>query len=192
MFRRKKDSSEGEASGEAEGSAESTPPLKPFSRRGAHVPKHPPAASFRAKSPRRPVDIPGSRRTERGVPEPAEGKKLIVGREISLQGEITACEKLVVEGRVEATLTEGRSIEIAESGFFKGTVEIEEAQISGRFEGDLSVRQRLAIHAGGKVTGKVRYGTIEIEAGGEISGDVDSLAEPGHEKPQPSAPDEVM
>ena len=35
---------------------------------------------------------------------PKETKKLVVGREISLNGEITACDTLVVEGRVEATL----------------------------------------------------------------------------------------
>ena len=31
-----------------------------------------------------------------------EGKKLIVGRDIILSGRITSCDKLVVEGRVEA------------------------------------------------------------------------------------------
>ncbi|MEC8006392.1 MAG: hypothetical protein VX183_04295, partial [Pseudomonadota bacterium] len=35
---------------------------------------------------------------------PKETKKLVVGREISLSGAITACDTLVVEGRVEATL----------------------------------------------------------------------------------------
>ncbi|MBI4185008.1 MAG: polymer-forming cytoskeletal protein [Proteobacteria bacterium] len=179
MFRRKKDTGETEPAGpgEAAGEAENTPPLKPFSRRGAHVPKHPPATAFRADLPRRTVEIPGGRRSDRGTGEATEGKKLIVGREISLQGEITACEKLVVEGRVEATLTHGRSIEIAESGFFKGEVVIDEADVSGRFEGELTARTRLTVRAGGRICGKIRYGTLEIEAGGQISGDVDMISE---------------
>jgi cytoskeletal protein CcmA (bactofilin family) len=103
---------------------------------------------------------------------PAESKKLIVGREIVLSGQITSCERLVVEGRVEASLTETRMIEIAESGHFKGSAEIESADIAGRYEGTLTVRERLFIRSTGKVNGKVTYGQIEIEPGGEIAGEI--------------------
>ncbi len=50
----------------------------------------------------------------------------------------------------------------------------------GRFEGTLNVRRRLLIRATGKVTGNVRYGQIEIECGGQISGDIQAqpMAEP--------------
>jgi cytoskeletal protein CcmA (bactofilin family) len=102
----------------------------------------------------------------------AETRKLIVGREISLSGEITACDRLVVEGSVEANLANCRDIDIAESGLFKGSASIDDAEVRGRFEGTLDVRRRLLIRATGKVTGKVRYGQIEIECGGQISGDV--------------------
>jgi cytoskeletal protein CcmA (bactofilin family) len=102
----------------------------------------------------------------------AETRKLIVGREISLSGEITACDRLVVEGSVEANLANCRDIDIAESGLFKGSASIDDAEVRGRFEGTLNVRRRLLIRASGKVTGNVRYGQIEIECGGQISGDV--------------------
>ena len=107
-----------------------------------------------------------------GGEAPAESKKLIVGRDIVLSGQITSCERLVVEGRVEASLSESRVIEIAETGHFKGTAEIESADIAGRFEGTLSVRERLFIRSTGKLSGKITYGQIEIEPGGEISGEV--------------------
>lgn len=103
---------------------------------------------------------------------PTESKKLIVGREIVLSGQITSCDRLVVEGRVEASLTETRAIEIAETGHFKGSAEIESAEIAGRYEGTLTVRERLFIRSTGKVNGKVTYGQIEIEPGGEIAGEV--------------------
>ena len=99
-------------------------------------------------------------------------RKLIVGREISLSGEITSCDRLVVEGSVEANLANCRDIDIAESGLFKGSASIDDAEIRGRFEGTLTVRKRLLIRATGKVTGTVRYGQIEIECGGQISGDI--------------------
>jgi cytoskeletal protein CcmA (bactofilin family) len=34
------------------------------------------------------------------------------------------------------------------------------------------------IHASGRVAGKIRYGNIKIEEGGEISGDVGSIGTP--------------
>jgi cytoskeletal protein CcmA (bactofilin family) len=114
------------------------------------------------------------------VKREAETRKLIVGREISLSGEITACDRLVVEGSVEANLANCRDIDIAESGLFKGSASIEEAEIRGRFEGTLHVKNRLMIRATGRVIGTVRYGQIEIECGGQISGDVQ--AQPGSDK----------
>jgi len=117
---------------------------------------------------------------QRAQPEPQpqqeeEGSKLIVGRNIQLKGEITACDTLVVEGRVEASMN-SRIIEIAEAGLFSGNAEVERAGIHGRFEGMLTVNGRLSIHSSGKVTGTIRYGEIVIEPGGEISGDVQLIS----------------
>jgi cytoskeletal protein CcmA (bactofilin family) len=134
---------------------------------------------------------PSARRTEGLAPiiatprRDAETRRLIVGREISLTGEITSCERLVVEGSVEANLNNCREIEIAETGLMKGTAAIEEAEIRGRYEGSLTVRKRLYVRASGKVTGTVRYGQLEVECGGQISGDVQ--AQPGAEdEPRPA------
>jgi cytoskeletal protein CcmA (bactofilin family) len=97
---------------------------------------------------------------------------LSVGRGITLSGELTSCDKLVIEGSVEAKLTNCRIIEIGESGLFKGSTTIDEAEVRGRFEGDLVVRNRLLIKATGRVSGTIRYGQIEIECGGQILGDI--------------------
>jgi cytoskeletal protein CcmA (bactofilin family) len=107
------------------------------------------------------------------------GKRLIVGQGISLSGEITACDRLVVDGSVQVTLNQTRAIEITESGrFTNGKAEVEEAEISGVYEGDLTVRNRLLIRSTGQVKGTVRYGEIEVERGGRISGTI-SMIEPG-------------
>jgi cytoskeletal protein CcmA (bactofilin family) len=116
---------------------------------------------------RRPGDAMTAARRNDG-----ELRKLTVGREITMSGEITSCDMLVIEGSVEANLTNCRDIDIAESGLFKGSAAIEEAEIRGRFEGNLTVRKRLLIRASGRVSGTIRYGQIEIECGGQISGDI--------------------
>ena len=104
-----------------------------------------------------------------------EGNKLIVGPNIKLQGaEITNCDILVVEGRVEAAMN-SKQIRIAEGGVFVGKAEIDVAEIGGLFDGELTVRDHVVIRATGQVKGTIRYGTITIEQGGVISGDVGVL-----------------
>ena len=46
----------------------------------------------------------------------------------------------------------------------------------GRFDGDMIARERLIIHATGRVTGNIRYGEIQIEKGGKIAGAIEVLA----------------
>ena len=130
----------------------------------------------------RTIDIPNAppRRTAEGAdpdPSSATGAKLIVGRSIQLRGEIAACDVLVVEGQVEASMA-SRVIEIAEGGVFKGTAEVETAEIRGRFDGNLTASKVLRIYATGEVRGRVRYGSLEVATGGEIAGDIGIVGTP--------------
>lgn len=130
-------------------------------------------------------DIPGfsspvaqaAERTNESVQTEPEGSKLIVGKDIHLRGEITSCDVLVVEGKVEASMN-SRYIAIADTGVFEGDCEIDTADISGRFDGNLTVRERLIVRETGRVTGTIRYGEIQIEAGGVIAGDVQVTGTP--------------
>ena len=136
---------------------------------------NPPAAVPAGQLPSAPAQSAFPAPTPTRVPE-GKGSKLIVGPDIKLKGvEITDCDTLVVEGRVEASM-DSRVIQIAEQGMFQGTAGIDVAEIHGRFEGELTARKQLVIHATGKVSGKIRYGKLTIEEGGELSGEVGTLA----------------
>ncbi len=101
------------------------------------------------------------------------GSKLTVGPNIKLKGvEITDCDTLVVEGTVEATM-DSRVIHIAEQGAFRGSAEIDIAEIHGQFDGTLTVREKLVIFGSGRVSGKIRYGKVVIEEGGQLSGEIE-------------------
>jgi cytoskeletal protein CcmA (bactofilin family) len=106
----------------------------------------------------------------------ANRRVLTVGNDILLKGEIATCDRLVIEGRVEAKLSEVHTVEIAECGSFKGTAEVEDAEISGVFEGDLIVRNRLVVYGSGEVRGNISYGEIEIERGGRLTGQIKTVA----------------
>jgi cytoskeletal protein CcmA (bactofilin family) len=131
------------------------------------------------------VDLAAPATTSSTAPE--GGSKLTVGPNIKLKGvEITDCDTLVVEGLVEATM-DSRVIQIAQQGEFKGSAEIDIAEIRGVFDGNLTVRQKLVIYATGKVTGKIRYGKVVIEEGGQLSGDIECSASSGAKYPASSS-----
>lgn len=112
------------------------------------------------------------------VSQDSPGSKLTVGPNIKLKGvEITDCDTLVVEGTVEATM-DSRVIQIAEQGAFHGTAEIDIAEIHGVFDGTLTVREKLVIYGTGKVSGKIRYGKVVIEEGGELTGQIEAGSSP--------------
>jgi cytoskeletal protein CcmA (bactofilin family) len=101
--------------------------------------------------------------------------KLVVGPQIKIKGvEISDCDTLVVEGRIEATL-DSRVLEITEHGVFQGTIAVDNAEVHGRFEGELTVRKQLIIHATGRVSGKIRYAKIKVEEGAELTGEMQML-----------------
>lgn len=126
-----------------------------------------------ASSSAQPFSAPAATPAPATPAAPESGAKLTVGPNIKLKGvEITDCDTLVVEGTVEATMN-SRVIQIAEQGAFRGAAEIDIAEIRGEFSGTLTARHKLVIHGTGKVSGKVRYGKLVIEEGGQLSGEVE-------------------
>ncbi len=122
--------------------------------------------------------VPGSRHGDPRSPVQSgksEGRKLVVGRDISLSGEINACETLIVDGQVEADLKDCEVLRISAPGLFKGTAVVDQADISGRFEGELTVRGRLVLRATGRIAGQLRYNDMEVERGGKIGGTLEEL-----------------
>ena len=142
----------------------------------------PPAANSSSATPAivpanaRPASPPSAPEAAPKVEE-AGGSKLIVGPNIKLKGvEIDDCDTLVVEGRVEATMN-SRAIQIAEHGAFSGKVDIDVAEIRGTFNGEMTARKRLVIHGTGRVSGKIRYGKVLVQEGGELTGEIAALGD---------------
>ena len=105
----------------------------------------------------------------------SEGKTLTVGRDIALSGSINSCERLIVEGSVEADLTDAIALEIAAGGRFRGTAEVDEADIAGTIDGTLLARKKLTVRSTGMIKGTVRYAKLSVELGGRIDGAIEPL-----------------
>jgi cytoskeletal protein CcmA (bactofilin family) len=102
----------------------------------------------------------------------ADVRTLIIGLGVSVKGEITSCNRLIVEGKIEAKLADCPNVIIKEGGVFNGESTTEDADVQGLFDGNLVVRKRLLVRATGRVSGKISYGEIEIERGGKICGEI--------------------
>jgi len=101
--------------------------------------------------------------------------RLTIPPAVTISGEIRQAEELTIEGRLEADIHGTRTLEIAESGSFVGNAEVELADIQGRVDGNLTITKQLIIRSSGRVTGRVRYRDLYIEAGGRLAGQVDAL-----------------
>jgi cytoskeletal protein CcmA (bactofilin family) len=157
------------------GSSAAARPAAATSEPAKPAPVAPTAPSFRSPAPTASAPRGQSEKLHSGA-TPTQGRSnrrvLTLGPEIAVKGEVSKCDRLVIEGNMDATVTDVDTIELNESGTFKGSAKVEYAEISGLFEGDLMVKNRLVIYSTGKVRGKITYGEIEIERGGELTGEI--------------------
>jgi cytoskeletal protein CcmA (bactofilin family) len=164
------------------------PPFRPAPPKEAQSMARPPFST----APTGPAAVPPVGGPRPGMPgprpaavrEPGERRTLIVGRGISVQGTVQDAERLVVEGTVEASMIHATELAIAPGGVFKGEVEVEDAEIAGTIDGTLTVRSALIVRASGKVMGKARCRRLQVEDGGQITGQIEMLTD----QPRTDAP----
>ncbi len=95
----------------------------------------------------------------------SQAANLHVGRGLKLEGKIQSCDSLVIEGDVQATIESG-TLTISETGDVRGEATVDAAEINGKFDGTLTVKNCLTINSSGRVTGTVHYGELKVEQGG--------------------------
>lgn len=189
MFRRKEDEEAVENSSETVAVIDTSAPVAPAAVAAMPVMQQQPVPTFRPVAPQpasassgvrtvsQPMMATPSSHHTLGARTAANKRVLSVGPDIQLKGEVASCDRLVIEGVVDAMIRDVHTLELAESGALKGTAEVEDAEISGAFEGDLVVRGKLTVHSSGRVRGNVTYGEIEIHRGGQISGNIRTVAD---------------
>ena len=131
------------------------------------------------------VGVPA--RPQQTSPMTSDRRTLTVGKGISVQGTLTDCERLVVEGTVESDMLQAAELAIGPTGVFRGEVQVEDAEIGGLFDGTLTARGNLVIRATGKVNGIARCKRLTVEDGGQLTGRMEMLTE-GAVPTAPAAP----
>lgn len=98
-----------------------------------------------------------------------------VGVNVSFEGKIRGCAMLFVEGDTDAKVTDCAALVVGETGTFRGSAQVSSAEIAGQVSGTVVCTGRLILRATGRIKGKVRYGTLEIETGADLGGNISAL-----------------
>lgn len=118
--------------------------------------------------------------TKTGSADQSSGGDLVIGPGVQFSGRIRACERLIVGGEVDAEFP-GARLEVREGGQYRGEARVRSAEIHGTLEGTVRVEGSLVLGPTAKVSGVIRYDTLEIAAGAELRGDVDRVdSDAGH------------
>jgi cytoskeletal protein CcmA (bactofilin family) len=98
----------------------------------------------------------------------------LVGKNVSVQGDISFFGGLHIDGRVigsvRAPADADASLSVSEEGVIEGSVVARNVVLNGRVNGDIMASGRVILGAKARVRGDVHYGAIEMAQGAEISG----------------------
>lgn len=109
-------------------------------------------------------------------PAPAGGteKSTMIGRGISISGDVKADSNLRVEGLIEGhNVQSSHEVEIAESGRVVANVSAKVVRIAGEVTGDISGSEKVMISRSGKVQGNIVAPRVQLEDGALFRGSID-------------------
>ncbi len=85
-------------------------------------------------------------------------------------GTIIADSDIRIDGTVEGDLQCSGKVVIGEKGFIKGTINCQNAEILGKMDGKIDVKQTLALRATSNLHGEVRTQTLIVEPNAQFNG----------------------
>src|SRR5213082_1106908 len=109
-----------------------------------------------------------------------------IGGSVVIKGEISGCESLFIEGRIEGTVdfTDHR-VTIGRDGIVAANITAREVVILGKVQGNIQCSDRLDIRSEGSLTGDVITQRISVEDGAVLKGGVEvRSSEQKSQKPQ--------
>ena len=113
-----------------------------------------------------------------------DANRLYIGEGVTIKGEISVPDTLVVCGVLEGDVTVGNLV-VGETGAIKGRITVaENAEISGKVFEKLDVKCLLILRSTGRVDGNISYGLLQIEQGASIAGGLSSTDYRPEQKPQ--------
>jgi len=97
----------------------------------------------------------------------------VIGSSITIEGEITSDEAIVVQGSVKGKLSSQQAVFVENSAAVEADVDAEAVEISGVMTGNIDAKSRVELKAEGKMIGDVKSPRILIADGALFKGSID-------------------
>ena len=97
---------------------------------------------------------------------------LIIGDCATINGTIQEKNQIIIQGSVDGDVT-CKELIVGKSGNLKGNIKTESLSVEGTVEGELNVKGLLKLMSSGSVSGKITYGSLQINEGGKLTGEID-------------------
>jgi cytoskeletal protein CcmA (bactofilin family) len=107
--------------------------------------------------------------TEKKEKQPQVLERNIIGKNTSIVGDVISEGDFRIEGKVEGTIKTAGRVVIGESGSVSGKVECNNADIEGKFSGELFVNNLLTLKATATISGDVVISKLSVEPGAEFN-----------------------
>jgi cytoskeletal protein CcmA (bactofilin family) len=97
----------------------------------------------------------------------------VIGPGLSIDGELTSQEEVVVQGTLRGTLTSQDAVSVGAGGVVEADVQAASLSVAGNLTGNVNANERVDIQAGGRLIGDVRAARLTIADGASFKGNVD-------------------
>ena len=97
----------------------------------------------------------------------------VIGSGITIEGELTSDEEVVIEGNIKGMLNTSDRITISPDASVEADITASTISIAGKITGNVNAGDRVELQAGGKLIGDVKAARITIADGASFKGNVD-------------------
>jgi len=104
--------------------------------------------------------------------EPIKLSSLIIGEGATIKGEIKEENEITIQGNVDGDI-ECKDLIVGKTGSVKGKIKADTLYVEGSIEGEINVRELLKLMSSSYISGKISYGSIQINEGGKLIGELE-------------------
>jgi cytoskeletal protein CcmA (bactofilin family) len=97
----------------------------------------------------------------------------ILGPTLYFKGDLSAEEDLLIQGRVEGSVTHTQRLTVGAQGTVKANIRAQQIIVEGTVEGDLHAEKSVFVKESAKVNGNIFAPTVSIVEGAKFSGSID-------------------
>jgi cytoskeletal protein CcmA (bactofilin family) len=104
-----------------------------------------------------------------------EARTLYIGKGVTIRGAVVMCDTVVVDGELEGDI-QVDNLRVGATGGVTGRIRVAgNAEIAGKVFDRIEVKGVLIMRAGGRLEGNISFGTLTMERGASIIGEVSSV-----------------